>query len=152
SRGAGAARAASVPRGDRLRRRGSGAWAGGRGWRRWGASGPELAWPRRARSRTRHEVLRARNHVSVAAGEGQRAGIAHAGPEVEGHAGVDGPAVDVQGDDGLLPLHHDLVDGLGLVHGVDRPPGIALLDLAAVEVELGRSGQAVDPGHVLVVG
>src|SRR5215510_15082671 len=47
--------------------------------------------------------------------------VAQAALEVEGHAGVDRPAVDVQGDHGFLPLHHDLVDGLDLVHGVDRP-------------------------------
>src|SRR5438034_6156103 len=98
------------------------------------------------------EVALADHDLSVLAVEAQLPAIAPPLLEVEGHAGLDGLAVDVEGDDRLPSLHDDLMDRLHLVHGVHGSVRVALLDLAAVEVELRRAGQAVHARHVLVVG
>src|SRR4051812_24702064 len=97
--------------------------------------------PRRPGSTLGDEVPLAHDHVAVLGVVRQLPAVAAPLLQVEGHAGVDGPAVDVERDGGLLALDDHLVDGLDLVHRVHRATRIALLDLAAVDVDLGGPGQ-----------
>src|SRR6266705_580001 len=95
------------------------------------------------RDRIGRHVPLVQDHLSVPAVERQRPAVADSLLEIEGHARLDGSAVDVQGDHLFLPLHHHLVDGLDLVHGVDRAVRVALMDLAPEEVQLGGPREAI---------
>src|SRR6266436_8255863 len=64
----------------------------------------------------RRDVAFPHHHVAVLREIRELPSVAAALLQVEGHAGVDGPAVDVERDRRLASLHHHLVDGLDLVH------------------------------------
>src|SRR5881396_1892170 len=119
---------------------------------------PEASLAGRARGRhlgygaRGSEVSLADHDVAVLRVIRELAPIAATLLEVEGHAGVDRPAVDVERDHGLAPLDDHLVDGLDLVHRVHGAPRVALLHFPPVDVELGGPGQAVEAGDVLIVG
>src|SRR5437667_6951107 len=59
----------------------------------------------------RREVALAHHHVPVPRVVRELPPVAAPPLEVEGHAGIDGVAVDVEGDGGLAALHDDLVEG-----------------------------------------
>src|SRR5262245_2790814 len=81
------------------------------------------------------EVALVRHDLAIAAVEGELAPIATLALQVERHARIDGPTVDVKGDSRFLAREDDLVDRLRLVHGVHRAARVALLDVPAVDVE-----------------
>src|SRR5207247_1225434 len=114
--------------------------------------GSGLSAHRCLRDRIRRHVPLVQDHLAVPAVERQGPAVADSLLEIEGHARLDGPAVDVQGDHLLLPLHDHLVDGLDLVHGVDRPVRVALLDLAPAQGQLGGPRDALEPHTALDVG